>query len=147
MYTRHKIILVIAFCLIAFVVYYFDFKVDGDCISTMVTVVSIVFGFAMAAAVSLGESSFLRSQARKVDTDVGGILMSNAQRLGAYISCTGWTGMTAILVLLAMQVFNAPPCIRTGVYPVAAGLVVVTELSGLFILRVIVKFLNEMIAE
>lgn len=142
MYWRHQLTLVVLFAVTVTWSVWCELTVDHEGISAMLTVVSIILGFTMASAVTMGDSEFLEKQSKQVDKKVSGVQMSNAQRLGEYVSFTGLICLVSIVLLLVMRIANVRDVLAVWLNSVAIGLVVVSVVMGFFVLRVVVNFVR-----
>ena len=142
MYLCHRIILGLIFCGALGVAWYFDVKIGTAMISDAMSLIGILFGFTMTAAVAMNGSRFIKDQNNIVDESVSGRHMDNAQRLVSYIECACRLELLVLLILVVLRMEVLKGKVGCSVAHIALAILLQTLYSSYLVLKLVLKFIR-----
>lgn len=142
MYMRHKLVILLLFCVFAGCTFYFNVVISPTLESNLFSLLGILFGFTITAAVSMRGSDFLRKQSKIIDDTVRGVFLSNTQRLCSYISFSCTLNLFLISVLTVRGLLNLDGLPARVLTATIAGLITVTLFASYLVLRLVILYIR-----
>lgn len=143
MYGIHKVFLLLGGAS-AFICGYFLKPIsDQNILSSILAFFGIIFGLSLNAVVAMSGSSFLKEQAKIIDSEAGGILMTNAQRIAVYLKLSLFLDLIAIVIILLCYVHCAGAVRAYLLKPLVCSVTCMAVISALLVTRIIFRFFND----
>lgn len=142
MYPFHKIMLSIILIMVPAVARLLQVRFDDALLSDAMTLIGILFGFTITAAVAISGSQFIVTQHKIVDQSVKGCHKSNAQRLVDYLefACGLDIFLLVVLIVLRLNIAN----IRNIQWMnfLLAGLLLQAIYASYLVLQIVMKYVR-----
>jgi len=143
MYLKHKILASVLFVLLSACSYMFGVKIEEQFASNIFSLIGILLGFTITAAVAMKGSVFFLGQSKKVDKQASGIHMTNAQRLCEYLDISAIADLALITLLCIVALVRTDSRIAIRIFDcLIVGLLGEVLLLSSFVLRLVAKYMR-----
>lgn len=143
MYRIHKVALISIAIAMMFLTWVCDLKIEKDLGSDILSLVGILFGFTITAAMAMRGSGFLAKQSKIVDSKASGIQKTNAQRLCDYIQASCIADLALIVALIAPRIALINSALSRIVDTIIMCLISIAMVLSYLVLRVVMRFMRE----
>lgn len=142
MYFFHKMMLLIILAGVSAIAWLLRVRFNDNLLSDAMTLIGILFGFTITAAVAISGSRFIMAQHKVVDQSVKGCHKSNAQRLVDYIEFACGLDIILLVLLIVFRLDIANLRDVQWLHFLMFGILLQAVYASYLVLQIVVKYIR-----